>query len=173
MNRQPIIEAFARVETLATEIRTNIPAASPRLSDFRADLAGLLNVTICATYENCVKVIIHDYAARQSQLFERYTRSQYDKINSRIDLSDLHKLAKTFHNKINLKFKEDINRYKKYYLDRANEDITTSYSQILKWRHDFAHSGTRVTTVEEVLKYHQIGKRVILLFSDAFAQELR
>jgi hypothetical protein len=132
-------------------------------------LASLLNVTICAAYENCVKIVLHNYAAKQSSLFEVYTKNQYKKINSRINTDDLYKYAATFHPSINTIFSRKLKYYKDYYLNRTNEDIVKSYDQILKWRHDFAHTGQRVTTVEEVLKYHKIGKRVILLFSDAFS----
>lgn len=169
MNRQPIVEALGRIDTLANEINENVPASSPRLSGFRSDLAGLLNVTICAAYENCIKLVLHDYAARQSSLFEIYAKNQYDKINSRIDIGDLHKYARTFHPSINDIFKKKLNDCKAYYLNRTNEDIVSSYGQTLKWRHDFAHTGQRVTTVEEVIKFHKLGKRVILLFSDAFS----
>lgn len=168
MNRQPIMETLGRIDLLVLEINENVPASSPALSGFRSDLAGLLNVTICAAYENCVKLVLHNYAAKQSSLFEVYAKNKYDRINSKIDIRDLHHYAKTFHPCINNIFKEKLQNYKNYYLNRTSEDIVNSYVQILNWRHDFAHTGQRVTTVEEVIKYHKIGKRVILLFSDAF-----
>lgn len=171
MNRSPIREALNRVESLATEIDGNVPADKPSLSDFRSDLAGLLNVTVCATYENCVKLVIHEYSGRQSPKFLTYTQNQYDRINSRIDINDLHKYAKTFSPEIGHRFKSRLNSLKEYYLDRVNSNILDSYVQLLKWRHDFAHTGQRVTTVEEVIKHHKLGKRVILIFSDAFASE--
>lgn len=169
MNRQPIVDALNRVDELAREIDQHVPASSPSLAGFRSDLAGLLNVTICATYENCVKLILHEYAGRQNALFETYAKNQYEKINSRIDIGDLYKYSKTFHPQINVEFKNRIAKAKDYYLLRTNNDIVKSYSQILDWRHDFAHAGKRVTTIEEVMKYHKLGKRVILLFGDAFA----
>lgn len=169
MNRQPLREALNRIEDLAKEIDSNVPSNKPSLSDFRSDLAGLLNVTVCATYENCVKLIIHDYSGRQSPKFLTYTQNQYDKINSRIDLGDLHKYAKTFSPDIHRIFKSKLSSVKDYYLERTSSDIIDAYSQLLKWRHDFAHTGQRVTTVEEVLRHHKLGKRVILTFSDAFS----
>lgn len=169
MNRAPIVEALARIEGLAEEIEQHIPSGRPSLNDFRSDLAGLLTVTSCATYENCVKMILQDYAGRQSNLFRIYAENQYEKINSRIDIGDLHKYCKTFHPAIARDFKERLDKAKRFYLDRTRLDIAESYGQLLKWRHSFAHSGARVTTVEEVLKHHKLGKRIIILFSDAFA----
>ncbi|MBX7534456.1 hypothetical protein K3175_02150 [Qipengyuania sp. GH1] len=170
MNRAPIVETLARIEGLANEINQHVPSDRPSLNEFRSDLAGLLTVTSCATYENCVKLILQDYAGRQSNLFRVYAENQYDKINSRIDIRDLHKYCKTFHPNISRIFKDKLEKSKRFYLERANSDITESYGQLLKWRHSFAHSGARITTVEEVLRHHQLGKRVIILFSDAFAE---
>ena len=169
MNRSPIRDALSRIEALASEIDANVAADKPSLTDFRSDLAGLLAVTTCATYENCVKLVIQEYAGRHSELFRIYAENQYEKINSRIDISDLHKYCKTFHPEIGLLFKRKIENTKGYYLRRVRSDITVSYGQLLKWRHSFAHSGARVTTVEEVLSQHRLAKRVIILFSDAFA----
>lgn len=169
MNRGPIVEMLSRIEALAQEIDANVPTDQPGLIDFRADLAGLLNVTVCATYENCVKAIIHDYAGRQSQLFRVYAQNQYDRINSRIDVSDLYRYAKTFHPDIHRTFKERIASTNAYYLRRTLSDIVVSYGQLLSWRHSFAHTGIRVTTVEEVIRHHRLAKRVIIAFADAFS----
>ena len=169
MNRSAVIDALDRIDLLSAEINANVPASNSSLLGFRSDLAGLLNVTICATYENCVKLILHEYAGRQSSLFQIYTKNQYDRINSRIDINDLHKYAKTFHPDINKDFKIRLKKTSEFFLNRTAGDIIKSYSQLLEWRHDFAHTGQRVTTVEEVTKHHRMGKRVILLFSDAFS----
>lgn len=53
-------------------------------------------------------------------------------------------------------------------LDRKGVNIETSYEQILDWRHDFAHARGRNTTIEEAVKTHTSGKRVLYLFDDAF-----
>lgn len=169
MNRSSVRESLSRIERLAKEIEQNVSANNPRLSEFRSDLAGLLNVTTCAAYENCVKAAIQEYAGRQSRLFQIYTENQYEKISSRIDLKDLHRYAKTFHPQIGILFKERLSRIKQYYIDRTSQDITGCYTQLLFWRHSFAHTGARVTTVEEVIKHHKLAKRVIITFSDAFS----
>ena len=169
MKRAPIREALARIDLLANEIDGHIPAGKPSLAEFRSDLAGLLNVTVCATYENCIKSIIQDYAQRQHALFGIYSENQYGRINSRISVGDLNFYAKKFHPKIHLYFKDELRRIKSYYLNRTSEDIQDAYEQLLEWRHSFAHTGARVTTVEEVMKYHRLGKRVVLIFSDAFS----
>ncbi len=170
MNRVPIREQLSRIEILAHEIDENVASTSPRLAGFRSDLAGLVTVTSCATYENCVKMVIHEYSGRQSELFEVYTKTKYNKINSKITVGDLKSYAKTFHPELGRRFSERLSKVRDYYLRRTSEDICMAYSQMLQWRHTFAHSGDRVTTVEEVIHHHKLGKRVLLSFSDAFSE---
>jgi hypothetical protein len=170
MNRAEIRENLDRIDALALEIGQHIPAAQGALTGFRSDLAGLLVVLICAAYENCIKEILNSYAGRQSALFRIYTQNRYEKINSRIDIQDLQSYAKTFHPDLGLKFKSKLKETSEYYLRRASVDIKSSYGQILQWRHIFAHTGARVTTVEEVLRHHGLAKRVLFAFADSFRE---
>lgn len=169
MNRSSVVEALNRIELLSSEINRHVPVDTASLTEFRSDLAGLLNVTVCATYENCVKLVIFDYASRQHEHFRIYAENNYDRINSRIDIRDLYRYSKIFHPEINKSFKLKMDKASKYFKIRTKRDIEKSYSQLLEWRHSFAHTGSRVTTVEEVMLHHRIAKRVILLFADAFS----
>jgi len=166
MNRIEIRETLDRVQILAAEVDAHVPDR-PIVTDFRSDLAGLLVVMTCATYETCVKNILYSYAGRHSPLFKVYVENKYEKINSKIEISDLHTYAKTFHSDLGKKFKESLNAKSEKYLLKANKDIKQSYTQLLKWRHSFAHTGARVTTVEEVLQHHSYAKRVLFIFSDS------
>lgn len=169
MSRAEIIDALSRVKSLSDEIDVFAPPDQPKFTEFRADLAGLLNVMVCATYENCVKSVIFDFTSRHHALFGSYAQVRYDKINSKISLGDLYNYADTFHPKIGKHFREKFKSCKSYYLKRTSINIEESYSQILRWRHTFAHTGTRVTTVEEVITHHKVAKRTVLLFSDSFS----
>jgi len=166
MNRAEIRDTLDRINSLAAEVESHVPAENGALADFRADLAGLLVVTACATYETCVKQIIYNYAGRHSPIFKIYAENKYNKINSRIDVGDLHAYAKTFHPNLGTLFKNNLSRTCAAYLDRTSVDIKQSYSQMLEWRHSFAHTGARVTTVEEALRHHRYAKRVIFTFAD-------
>lgn len=170
MNRQEVKENLIRVDRLAAEVNENAPPDDTRVLEFRADLAGLLVVLVCATYENCVKQTIFAYAEKQSPYFGVYAQSQYERINSKIDVPSLKKLTKTFHPDLGNQFDRKLKLLKSAILKSHNADITAHYDQILKWRHSFAHAGTRSTTIEEVLKHHHYAKRIIYLFSDCFMQ---
>ena len=168
MNRSDVRAELKRIDRLVAEIDSYAPATAPKSVGFRSDLAGLLTVMVCATYENCVKGIIQDYAGRGSPFFRLYTENQYAKIDSRIDVNDLKKYAKTFHPDIGKIFDGNLKEINAYFLKRTKVSIKSRYSQILEWRHDFAHTGSRVTTVEEVIEHHRYAQRVLTTFADSF-----
>jgi hypothetical protein len=61
-----------------------------------------------------------------------------------------------------------LDRRKKQIDQRLGKSIVESYSQILSWRHAFAHAGTRNTTIEEAIATHRLAKRVLYTFDRAF-----
>lgn len=168
MSRAVVREYLNRVDDLAKEVEQHVPADRPEMTDFRSDVAGLLTVLTCATYETCVKQVIYAYAGRNSPMFGIYAEKRYDRINSKIEVSDLKNYASTFHPDLGNIFKENLERFRSNFIGKTSYDIVTKYNQLLKWRHSFAHSGARVTTVEEVLKHHSAAKRVLFIFSDSF-----
>lgn len=169
MNRSDVKAELRRIDRLVAEIDSYAPATNPKSLDFRADLAGLLTVMVCASYENCVKGIIQEYSGRGSPLFRIYTENRYEKINSKIDIPDLRNYSKTFHPEIGKDFDSNLKEVNCFFLKRTKVSIQSRYSQILKWRHDFAHTGNRVTTVEEVVDHHRYAQRVLTTFADSFA----
>jgi RiboL-PSP-HEPN len=157
-----------RVRDLAREMNQFVPIGDTRTSMFRADLAGLYVVAVAAAYESCVKEIIVDYATRHHEMFGQYALANYDKLNSRINMSDLHKYANTFDPLIGKNFKDHLKFRKDSINGRLGKDIEKSYQQVLSWRHDFAHAGKRNTTLEEAINTHTLGLRVIYCFEEAF-----
>lgn len=159
---------FEKIEELGMEIKTYVPIEQKKATEFRADLAGLLTVSIASTYESCVKEILQNYAYRHNDNFGIFASNNYEKINSKINIKDLHEYAKIFHPKIEKQFKETIKRQQQRVKEWTKIDIIDRYTMILKWRHSFAHAGKRNTTVEEALTYHRYAKHVLLSFSHAF-----
>jgi hypothetical protein len=168
MARSDIIPILSRVDGLAEEIETFVPLDT-RSIQFRADLAGLLVVAIAATYETCVKEILTNHASNHHVNFGQFAQNHFSKLNSRIDISDLHRYATTFDVRMNNLFKQKLNTRKQKINMLIGKDMTTSYTQLLNWRHEFAHAGTRNTTVEEAIKTHRLAKWVIYIFADTFA----
>lgn len=168
MPKCDLIEHVNRVKRLAGEMNEFVPIGQTQTSEFRADLAGLYVVAVAAAYESCVKEVIVNYATRHHEIFGQYALASYEKLNSRINIQDLHRYAKTFHPSIGKKFKEILNKKKSDINRKIGKDIENSYGQILSWRHDFAHAGKRNTTLEEAVYTHNLGLRVIYCFDKAF-----
>lgn len=168
MSRSDLDQHFADIDTLVREIEDLVPATSYKLIKFRADLSGLLVVAITATYENCVKEIMSDFADRQHTAFGGFARRNFEKLNSRIRFSDLKRYCDTFDPTISSKFSKLYKKRKDLILKQTGEDIGSAYERILKWRHAYAHTRTNNTTIEETAKAHMFAKRVLYCFDDAF-----
>lgn len=167
MARSEIVAILRRADALAMEIENFVPT-NGRSVQFRADLAGLLVVSMAASYETCVKETLVNYSARHHSQFAYFTQSHFGKLNSKISIGDLYKYASTFNPTVHFKFGHLMKTRQKQILQRVGNDCHNSYNQILSWRHAFAHSGARNTTIEEALKTHLLAKRVLYAFDDAF-----
>ena len=55
MPKSNLLEITRRIDDLASEMEKFVPIGMKGTDGFRADLAGLLVVTIAACYEDCVK----------------------------------------------------------------------------------------------------------------------
>ncbi|WP_426163803.1 HEPN domain-containing protein [Sandarakinorhabdus sp. DWP1-3-1] len=145
-----------------------VPASMRGVTAFRADLAGMLVVSIAAAYESCVKDTMITHAARFNVEFENFTAKNYEKLNSRISVKDLKNYTKMFDPTIHEKFRLTLVRRKALMLRITGKSIESEFENILSWRHAFAHAGTRVTTIEEAANTHRIARIVIFSFFDAF-----
>lgn len=168
MPRADLDTHFGRIDDLVKEIDGLVPSSDNRCIQFRADLAGMLVVAMAATYESCVKEIFFDFANNHHIAFGDFAQRNYRKLNSRIQVKDLKTYCNLFDPSIEARFKYRLSKKKKCILDRTGVNIELSYEQILSWRHEFAHTGARNTTIEEAYKTHRIGKRILYAFDDAF-----
>jgi hypothetical protein len=168
MSRADLDVHFDRIDQLVNEMTLFVPSSMIGAGQFRADLAGLLVVSIAASYESCVKDILITYATGHHVAFGTFTLNNYKKLNSRIAVSDLHQYSSLFDDNVAIKFKDILADRKKRIDQRIGKNIETCYKQILSWRHDFAHAGIRNTTIEEAMTTHRIAKRVLYSFDEAF-----
>jgi hypothetical protein len=168
MPRADLDAHLYKVEKLVVEMSQFVPNGDVRTAEFRADLAGLLVVSMAAAYESCVKETLVCYASSHHQAFGSFAIRNYSRLSSRVAINDLNNYAKTFDADIHLRFKAMLADRKKKIDVRIGKNIESSYQQILDWRHDFAHSGIRNTTIEEAVITHRLAKRVLYVFDDAF-----
>lgn len=169
MARPELDAHFLKVELLAQEMQTYAPLSNLAATSFRANLAGLLVVTICATYETCVKEILINFADSKHADFGRYATNNYAKLSSKIAIADLHKYAKLFDPNLNDRFKQALRKKRDRINSRLGKDILQAYEQLLNWRHDFAHAGSHNTTIEEALTFHRLAKRIIYVLDTSFS----
>lgn len=161
-------EHFLRVDTLVGEMNKFAPEGMRGAAEFRADLAGMLVVTIAAMYETCVKTTMISYASRFGREFESFTDRNFNKLSSKISYQDLRKYAVTFDERIRDKFDDVLDRRRKTAVRLCGRNPIKQLDQILNWRHDFAHAGLRQTTIGEAIETHRLARIVILSFHGAF-----
>ena len=159
---------LARIDALVSDMKHFVPDGTPGATGFLADLAGLLVVAIAATYENCVKEVLTLYAARRHSDFEQFVSKNYAKISSKIAEDDLLRYAKLFGDPIHAKFKSLLQEKSKAIHEKTGQNFKSMYKQILEWRHEYAHSGIRNTTISEAARFHLFAKRMIYCFEKAF-----
>lgn len=166
----PIIdENFSRIDLLASRIDSFAPIVDLSAISFRADLAGLLTVFIAAHYENCVKETMISYAAGHSKEFEGFVERQFEKLNSKICVNDLHRYAKILNPKLADQFSLTLKRRRKLISALCGRNVEKQLQQLLNWRHEFAHAGNHVTTVEEALLTHRLARVPIVTFEQVFS----
>ncbi|MCX5497733.1 HEPN domain-containing protein [Kaistia dalseonensis] len=168
MPRADLDRHFNRIEQLVSEIRQHVPVDRIDAGQLRADLAGLLVVSIAASYETCVKETLFNYANKHHAAFGNFTFNNFKKLNSRISIPDLYKYTETFDSDVNIRFKSLISKRRKNIDKKIGKNIESNYTQILNWRHAFAHAWARNTTIEEAIVTHRLAKRVLYSFDEAF-----
>lgn len=168
MPRQDMDFHLNKIDELAREIENFVPPDRIDAQAFRAHLAGLLVVTIAATYEACVKEVLITHASNHHVAFGDFAQNNYNKINSKIRVGDLKNYAKLFSNALHSKFCITLSQRKNKINDRLGKNIETNFEQILNWRHSFAHAWINSTTIEEAMITHRLAKRVLYAFDEAF-----
>jgi len=171
MTRSDLDVHFRKIDDLVFEINRHVPPGSGAYDaiQFRSDLAGLLVVSMAATYETCVKQVLCEHASGHHANFGQFAQRNFEKLNSRIAVRDLEKYCKLFDPGIHRAFRSKLQSRRKKIFDRTGKNVEGCYEQILTWRHDFAHSRARNTTIEEAAATHKVGKRMLYIFDEVFA----
>ncbi len=124
---------------------------------------------IVAHYENCVKETMISYASRHNQEFEGFVERHYDKLNSKIDPNNLRQYAKLLDPRLGEEFKLTLERRRKLFSKLSGRNVEKQLRTILGWRHEYAHAGNLVTTVEEALRTHRLAKIPIQTFEEVLS----
>jgi hypothetical protein len=166
MTRSLYKDHLVRADTLIAAVLQHAPPPGPATDEYRADLAGLLCVTCAAAYENCVKEILVAHARAKNPAFGSFIERLYIKLNSKITRGDLEEYAELFDASYKKKFKGIVDTSEAKLAGRLKTSVKESYANILRWRHAFAHSGQRASTLDEVRRTHAFAKRIIHCFAE-------
>jgi len=158
MGRSELTKRRKKVFSLYKEIRKYVPEGVEAIQ-FRSDLAGLLVISMVSSYEATVKDILLAFADRYNcEVFSNHVERQYEKINSKIDINNLGKYLRLFDLDACDRFRKKMRNLK---------DAEIAYKQILQWRHEFAHAGNNLTTLEEALSFYIKARFVLYAFYDS------
>lgn len=162
---------FIWVEELTRNVLSHAPPAGPANDSFRADLAGLLSTSYVAAFECCVKAIFNSFAqSKRNKILASVTEHNFSQINSKIHYeaigsSYIRPYGVIYHKEF-LKLLSD---KESEILLKDRLSMKTTYANLLKWRHAFAHEGKKLATLDEVANSYEIAKQVILVTDAALS----
>ena len=153
---------FLHADDVVRHLNQIVPTiANPLLT---AKYVGFVSVAAVTVYELAVKDIFIEFARRKHKLLGNFTEVYFDRINGRIKLQVItDDYIGKFGTKYQIRFRQNIEKKSKEYLQQNHRDIKSSYANIITWRNDFAHEGrvNSTTTYNEVIQAYEDGKEVI------------
>lgn len=158
------------VDSLTANVLNTAPPAGPATDDYRADLAGLLTTAYVAAYENCIKSIFISFAGSKNRILSSMASFHFDKINSKIHYNHIGSTyARQFGENYRIYYNKTLDDKENDYLRTHGVSIKESYSNLLKWRHAFAHEGKKLATLEEVVSCKDISRHVIFIIDETMS----
>ena len=170
---------FKHVREFARSIESRLNQDTAVDRQIRSELAGMFAVSIVATYESIVKETLIEYAGRIHPKYQFRIEGDFSKLNARISLDNL----KAYSNQFGLVAWRDLGAPKNATtFHRLLEDsrnvverrfktnLSSNYSNLFRWRNDYAHERTATITFGEVYDAHRVSQYVIRAFVKAFEQ---
>ena len=159
--------------TLADDyIRHSDAYISALTDDFiKSRYSGFLAVSAVTVYELCISDICINFARRKHKVFGTFVAAKFERLNGRIRLGDVRNHLDSFGDKYRKRFDRKLGVIERKSLSDGKGSVEQAYTNILVWRHTFAHEGRPPTnaTYDEVKSSYELGKKVI----DCMFQSLR
>jgi len=157
-----IKDDLSKIDKLYADLDRLAPLGKKETREIRSEFAGLLVVSLAATYENCVKKVLISYADLFHEKFSRQIENKYSYLNSKIKKPSLIEYLDHFDGSSS-HFEEKI----KYYDGKMRSDIVKNYEQLITSRHSYAHANKVTISLEAAYKNHRIGKYVLYAFEES------
>ena len=158
----PYVSHFKHADDIVTHLDTIVPALTDPL--LKAKYVGFVSIAAVTVYELAIKDVFVEFASKKHNVFGKFTESHFNRINGRIRLAELtgnHIAA--FGDRYVKRFKKNLEKAAVAFLSIHKRDMRSAYSNVIIWRHDFAHEGQVSTTAtyEEAVQSYEDGKEVI------------
>lgn len=153
---------FTNSDVLIAHLRGVVPKLPDPL--LRQNYTGLLCVIGVASYELCIKEIFCSFGARKHRTFGSFVDAYFDRINGRIRLKHIREeYLDRFGEKYRNRFDQLLDAEEKTTLRNMGKSVRSCYSNLITWRHQFAHEGQlpNNATFDEAVESFEVGKRVI------------
>ncbi|MBF0383288.1 MAG: hypothetical protein HQL69_19880 [Magnetococcales bacterium] len=162
---------FQHADAVINHLDDIVPAIADPL--LQVKYIGFVSVAAVTVYELAIKDIFIGFARKKHKVLGHFAESYFHKINGRIRLEHIKKdYIANFGVKYNKKFRINIEKRSNDYLQSHRRDIRNSYTNIIRWRHEFAHEGKINTTAtySEVVQAYEDGKEVIHSLADSMSR---
>lgn len=154
------LKRFTSTDSLISDMDGFVPTIKDSILQSR--YVGLLAISGVTAYELAIKDIMYDFSDKKHAALGAAARSKFDRINGRIKLESLRKEhIKFFGEKYKKRFEKKLDETKNAYLRAHRADIISSYSNLILWRHEFAHESSIPATYDEVKEAYMHGKQII------------
>ena len=160
---------------IADEMITHLNTVINNINDpfIASRYVGFVSIAAVSVYELSVKEIFIEFARKKNKVFGEYASTQFKKINGRIKQEQIrNEYIKRFGRKYILRFDKKFELLEKKSINTDNQSIKSAYSSIIDIRNSFAHAGEVPYTVtyNEVVKYYEIGKKMIICLADTMVR---
>lgn len=130
----------------------------------RSRYVGFVAVSAATVYELAIKEIFTSFAVKKHKVLGNFAQKYFDRINGQVGKSRIEgTYLPLFGEKYANRFHKKIEEVELDTLKTDNVSVKSSYSNLLTWRHSFAHEGLVPVnaTYDEVKKSYQYGCRLV------------
>ncbi|MFN9031353.1 MAG: HEPN domain-containing protein [Betaproteobacteria bacterium] len=139
----------------------------------RSRYVGFVAVSAATVFELAIKDIFSEFAAKKHKVLGSFVQGYFDQINGQIAKKRIEeKYLPLFGKKYVDRFRRRLDALELQTLRADGVSIKSSYSNLLTWRHEFAHEGVipAHATYDEVKKSYRYGCNLIHCLAQSMAR---
>lgn len=151
-------DRFNDVDVLISGLNHIVPNLP---GNIQPKIAGFLAVNAVTAYELAIKEIIADFATAKHSVFGDFIRSYHSRLNGNIKLKSLKDELNKFGGSYKDDFEASLCIKEAQVRNTMNQDLRSSYNNLLECRHQFVHTSNITLTIQECINNYNAGKSVI------------